>query len=323
LLIAMGRDTEIIGLEGDPWRAVPADLRECPAALTILSRSRASLWALVLESRAFPYRVEQEGTGWTLLVPASSFALALEELRHFEDENRNWPPRASKTIPLAENTLSTLSVLLLLATFHNLTHLEISLFGHTPVNWLELGSAQAGKILDGQWWRLVTALTLHAGALHLFGNLTIGGFFIVHLCRDLGSGLAWTLLLLSGILGTYTNAWFQPAYHTSIGASTLVFGAVGILAALQVVRGKGRIRRSWFRPVAGALALLAMLGTSGENTDIGAHLFGFVFGILFGLAGAVLVERYGRPGFRGNVLLALGAVTVPVIAWWAALVSGR
>lgn len=323
VLIAMEHDTKVIGSEGEPWRAIPADLREGSATLTILSRRRAGLWALVLESRAVPCRVEQEGTGWTLLVPAGSFSLALDELRSFEDENRNWPPLAAKSIPLAENTLSTLSVLLLVATFHNLTHLEISLFGHAPVNWLELGSAQAGKILDGQWWRSVTALTLHSGALHLFGNLTIGGFFIVHLCRDLGSGFAWTLLLLSGILGTFANAWFHPASHTSIGASTLVFGAVGILAALQVVRGKGRLGRSWFRPVAGALALLAMLGTSGENTDIGAHLFGFVFGILFGLIGAMLVERQGRAGTRGNFLLALGAAAVPVVAWWAALVSGR
>lgn len=319
----MESDTEVIGQESEPWRAIPADLREGSAATTILSRSRASLWALVLASRAVPCRVEQEGTGWTLLVPVNSFTLALDELRTFEEENRNWPPLASKTIPLAENTLSTLSVLLLLATFHNLTRLEISLFGHAPVNWLELGSAQAGKILEGQWWRSVTALTLHSGALHLFGNLAIGGFFIVHLCRDLGSGLAWTLLLLSGIFGTFVNAWFHPAYHTSIGASTLVFGAVGILASLQVVRGKDRLGRGWFLPVAGALALLAMLGTEGENTDIGAHLFGFVFGILFGLAGAFFVVRYGRPGTRGNILLALGAAAVPVVAWWAALVSGR
>jgi rhomboid protease GluP len=91
---------------------------------------------------------------------------------------------------------------------------------------------------------------------------------------------------------------------------------------LQVVRGKNRLRKKWFLPVAGALALLAMLGTEGENTDIGAHLFGFIFGILFGLVGECLVERFGRPGSRATVLLALFAAAVPVVAWWAALVSG-
>ncbi|MGA7828867.1 MAG: rhomboid family intramembrane serine protease [Geobacteraceae bacterium] len=305
------------------WRAIPIDLREVSVAPVTLSRRRVALWALVLESRSVPCLADQDGGGWVLRVPAEYFVSALEELRQFEEENRHWPPLPSKTIPLVENTLSTLSVLLLLATFHNLTHLDLHFLGHAPINWLELGSAQAGKILDGQWWRTVTSLTLHAGVLHLLGNLTIGGFFIVYLCRDLGSGLAWTLLLLSGALGTLTNAWFQPVYHTSIGASTLVFGAVGILAAFQVVRGNGRFRKAWFLPVAGALALLAMLGTEGKNTDIGAHLFGFVFGVLFGLMGAYIVGKTGRPGKRVNVLLAVWSATVPVVAWWAALTFGR
>jgi rhomboid protease GluP len=318
----MESDSEIMDPGSGLWRDIPSDLREVSTATTILPRRTASLWALVLESRSVPCHVEQEGAGWTLRVPEGSIVSALEELRHFEEKNRDWPPPTSKTIPLVENTLSTLSVLLLLATFHNLTRLEIPFFGETPINWLELGSAQAGKILDGQWWRTITALTLHSGVLHIVGNLTIGGFFIVYLCRDLGSGLAWCLLLLSGILGTLMNAWFQPPYHTSIGASTLVFGAVGILAALQIVRGQGRLRRNWFLPVAGALALLAMLGTEGENTDIGAHLFGFMFGVIFGVVGEILVERFGRPGPRVNVLLALCSAAVPVVAWLFALTSG-
>ena len=319
----MESDTEIDAAGDGPWRAVPSDLRVVGVAATaILSKRKASLWALVLEARSVPCRVEQRDGGWTLLVPAGFYLSALEELRHFEKENRNWPPFHAQPSPLVENTLATLSVLLLLATFHNLTRLDISLFGTTPINWMELGSAQAGKIMDGQWWRTVTALTLHSGVVHLLGNLTIGGFFIVYLCRDLGSGLAWTLLLLSGCLGTVANAWFQPAYHTSVGASTLVFGAVGILAAVQVVRRKKPLRKHLFLPIAGALALLAMLGTEGENTDIGAHLFGFVAGFILGLIGECLVERFGRPAPVVNILLSFCAAAVPVVAWWAALHAG-
>jgi len=237
----MESDTEIDAAGDGPWHAVPSDLRIVGVAATAtLSKRKASLWALVLEARSVPCRVEQRGGGWTLLVPEEFYLSALEELRHFEKENRNWPPFHAQPSPLVGNTLATLSVLLLLATFHNLTQLDISLFGTTPINWMELGSAQAGKIMDGQWWRTVTALTLHSGVVHLLGNLTIGGFFIVYLCRDLGSGLAWTLLLLSGCLGTAANAWFQPAYHTSVGASTLVFGAVGSAICWFVWNGGDR-----------------------------------------------------------------------------------
>lgn len=308
------------GLDG--WRAVPADLDAEKVGSAILPRRRATLWALVLESRSVPCRLEREGTDWVVFVPDSFFSAALTELRLYEEENRNWPPRVSPPAPMVENTLSTLSVLLLLATFYNITRLDGTIFGYGPVDWIELGSAQAGKILAGQWWRTVTALTLHGGVLHLLGNIAIGGVFIVFLCRELGSGLAWLLLLLSGIFGTLANAWFHPPYHSSIGASTLVFGAVGILGSLRLLRDRRWSRRRWFVPVAGALALLAILGTEGENTDIGAHLFGFVFGFLLGLAAESVVKDLGRPGPRANAVLACCVAVVPVVAWWAALGSG-
>ena len=280
-------------------------------------------WALVLDARKVPCRIESGGMGWRLLVPADYFALARNELRLFEKENRDWPPPEPPASPLVENTLATLSVLILLATFYNLTRLDISLVGHNPVDWTDLGKAHAGRIMAGEWWRLVTALTLHADWLHLVSNLALGGLFIVWLCRDLGSGLAWSLLLGSGILGNLANAWLQTSDHSSVGASTLVFGAVGVLAALSLVRYRRHRKKRWALPVAAALALLALLGTEGKNTDLGAHLFGFGFGIGLGLAAEYLAGRYGRPGRRLNALLALASAMVVVAAWWAALVYGK
>jgi rhomboid protease GluP len=287
-----------------------------------LSGRQADLWAMVLESRSIPCRIERSAMGRRLLVPARYLDIAREELRLFEEENRNWPPPVPPARPLAENTLWTLSVLILLATFHNLTRLDISLFGYKPIDWFAIGNAHADKILAGQWWRLVTALTLHSDWLHLLGNLAIGGIFIVCLCRDLGSGLAWCLLLGSGILGNLANACLQSPDHRSIGASTLVFGAVGILAALNLVRNRRHLQKRWPLPIAAALALLALLGTEGKNTDLGAHLFGFVFGTGLGLTAEYLIEKYGRPGLGLNALLALAGTMVVVSAWWAALVSG-
>ena len=301
------------------WLAVPADLGDREAE-GLLSERRVRRWALVLDARKVPCRIESGGMGWQLLVPADYFNLARNELRLFEQENRDWPPPEPPASPLVENTLATLSVLILLATFYNITRLDIPLFGHNPVDWTDLGKAHAGKILDGQWWRLVTALTLHADLPHLISNLAFGGLFIVWLCRDLGSGLAWSLLLGSGILGNLANAWLRPADHSSVGASTLVFGAVGILAALSLVRYRRHRKKRWALPVAAALALLALLGTEGQNTDLGAHLFGFVFGIGLGLAAEYLVGRYGPPGRRLNGLLALVSAVVVAASWWAALI---
>jgi membrane associated rhomboid family serine protease len=238
----MYREGENSGTEDGQWLEIPADLGIGNARGT---RRHPDLWALVLDARGIPCRSLRNGTGRGMMVPAERFDVALNELRLFEEENRNWPPAAPKASPLTENTFTTLSVLVLLATFYNITLLDIPIFGHSPVNWLALGSADSEKILAGQLWRTVTALTLHSGWLHLSGNLAIGGIFIVFLCRDLGSGLAWTLLLGSGILGNLANAFMQPKIHDSIGASTLVFGAVGILAAISVVRYRHRLQKRW------------------------------------------------------------------------------
>lgn len=317
----MERETETNGVTDRDWLPIPPDLGDGRMSGPIPVR-RADLWALVLHAREIPCRQERAGLGRTLLVPSDRLEDALDELRLFEEENRDWPPATPVPVPLVENTLATLSILLLVATFHNITQLRHPIPGFGPIDWVGIGGAAAGAIRDGQWWRTVTALTLHSGPVHLLGNLLIGGFFIVVLCRQLGSGLAWCLLVLSGILGNLANALFQPAYHNSIGASTLVFGAVGILGAIHLAQPGRRWRRRWLLPVAAALALLAMLGTEGDNTDLGAHLFGFACGAPLGLVAGYLTDRLGYPGRRGNVLLACAAALVPVVAWWAALVNG-
>jgi rhomboid protease GluP len=311
-------EKDTTGTAEESWHAVSTD-RTTGNSGQVLSARQTDLWALVLESRNIPYMVTRSEDGWELSVPVGFHAEAEKELRLFEEENRDWPPPAPKENPLAENTLATLSVLLLLATFHNITLLDLK----QPIDWVALGSADSARILSGQWWRTATALTLHAGWLHLLGNLTIGGVFIVLLCRELGSGLAWILLLGSGILGNLANALMQPFDHDSIGASTLVFGAVGILAATTMLRKRHQVRKQRLLPVAAALGLLALLGTEGKNTDLGAHFFGFLAGMALGFGAEFLVGRYGRPGKTINAALALFCATAIVLAWWSALTFGE
>jgi rhomboid protease GluP len=318
----MESDNKQSGAYEEEWLAIPSEPDDKESS-PFLSETRAQLWALVLEARYFPCRIESCGTSWRLLVPAERFTSARKELALFEEENRNWPPHPPPAPALTENTLATLSVLILLATFHNLTQLDASLFGHGPVDWVSIGNAHSAKILEGEWWRLITALTLHADWLHLFSNLALGGIFIVSLCRELGSGLAWSLLLGSGILGNLANATLQLPDHRSVGASTVVFGAVGILAALNLLRNRRYLQRRWPLPAAAAVALLALLGTEGKHTDLGAHLFGFVFGIGLGLAGGYMAERRGRPGQGLNAFLSMLCVAAVIAAWWSALVFGR
>lgn len=301
----------------DGWLAIEPDLVE--VATRRLTAKRARLWSLVLEARYLPNRLEEQAGEWLLLVPPQHFAAACHELRSFERENRFWPPPPPPPRPLMENTLATLSVLLLLATFHNITRLDIDWPGGVTIDWFASGSASAARIRGGEWWRLVTALTLHSDVAHLLGNLCIGGIFVLLLCRELGSGLAWVLLLAAGSSGNALNAWLHAGQHNSVGASTAVFAAVGILAALSLVRFHEQRRKRWLIPLAAALALLALLGTEGKQTDLGAHLFGFLSGIIFGLLTERLIAAYGQPGPLLNALLALLGALVVVTAWLVAV----
>jgi len=307
----------------EQWRPLPSRL-EAPDIPGALSKRQMRSWSLVLKARLIPCRSERQTFRHQLLVPVTSFNAAIRELRQYEVENRDWPPPPPQLQPSNNNLFATVWTLIALAVFHDVTLTSVNLMGHTPVDWLTLGNAHAGKILAGEWWRLATALTLHSGWLHLMSNLLIGGVFIVRLCRDLGSGLGWSLLLASGIFGNLLNAWLQSPDHRAVGASTAIFGAVGLLAAISLVRYRHNLRpqRRWALPIAAALGLLAMLGAGGEQTDLGAHLFGFLFGLLFGAATEFVLEYLGRPGKKLNALLALAGVGILVGAWYAALHYG-
>jgi len=319
---AMDKETDENGFQPEPWPAVEPG-RIIPGLGPGLSRERARIWALVLDARAVPCRLEKPFPDrWELHVPVEQLEKACHEISLYEEKNLGWPPPLPPPRPMVENTLTTLSVLVLLATFHNIVRLDLILPGGIRPDWLEAGSAQSARILSGEWWRTITSLTLHRDVTHLLGNISIGGVFVFLLCRELGSGLAWTLILAAGSFGNLVNAWVQPAGHNSVGASTAVFGTVGILAALSMVRYRHHLQKRWGLPVAAALALLTLLGTEGKNTDLGAHFFGFVCGVLLGLLTEQIILRRGHPGAVLNALLAISASLVVLLAWLAAVAAG-
>jgi membrane associated rhomboid family serine protease len=171
------------------------------------------------------------------------------------------------------------------------------------------GSADAARMLQGEWWRAATALTLHADLAHVAANAVALGIFLGAVERRLGPALATWLALAAGVAGNVLTALVLRGGHVSIGASTAVFGALGTLSALQVPR-----RSAWLTLGVG-VALLGLLGT-GERADLLAHLFGFAVGVTEGLA----VRRMTPP--RRSLLqpaIALLALAPVVLAWWRAL----
>ena len=242
---------------------------------------------------------------------------AIEEITACEQENRHWPPSAEvQKIPRTENP-PTLLMIGGLVVFHIVTGAWSS---GNP--WFTNGAVNSEMIVQqGQWWRLITALTLHANQVHLVGNCVTGAFVAHLLCRITGYGTGWLALLLSGMAGNLLNILFRQGPHLSVGFSTAIFAAIGIFCGMQLAIRKATYVQQLLPPLGAGAGLLAMLGTQGEHTDLGAHLFGFGCGILCGL----LLQISGLDHQAENSRLQAGlfAVTLVLITgcWFLALTA--
>jgi len=293
-----------------PWPDLSPLVDGSPAGR--LPQAQARLWSLVLRARRVPHRVRALPGGCTVQVPTRFVRQAVDEITLYLRENIS-PHPSIPLPPVEERSRATVAAMLALCAFFVVTHRPWPDLGWYPQYWHAVGAGDAARMLGGQWWRMFTALTLHADPAHVASNAVIGGAFLILLSRRVGSGAAWLLAVLAGGLGNVLNVLVHGPAHLSVGFSTAVFGAAGALAGLKAASGEGTLTqpqaqtggaRGWLLPVAAALALVASLGTAGENTDIGAHFFGLLAGGLLGLPAGLLAVRHGYPnedwGERAN-----------------------
>ena len=278
------------------------------------NRKRCSDRALVLAAVHIPYQLIDDGQSCVLVVPAEQSARAAEEIRLYEEENPPAGPRVSRRIVYQDALPGVMGYVLVVCTVAWLSGFSIF-----DANWFAAGRVDGTLIRDGEWWRTITALTLHSGVRHLLGNLVFGIFFGIFAGRLLGSGVAWLTIVVAGALGNTANTLLLESTHRSVGASTAVFATLGLLAG-YVWRGQLMAQDRWstrFGPVVGGLALLMFTGTGDDNTDIGAHLMGFVCGFAAGMLLTVL-GRSPAPAHvqRTSGLLAIGVIAM---AWLLAL----
>lgn len=288
------------------WRSLTPSL----AGAAPVREQRVNIWLLVLAAKKIPHLFFPGATSPRLYVPPLWEGVALHEIRAVEAE-RGIPDFVP---PSRNNAWGVPVFLLLLLIWHGLRnrwfvfHLPVPPFPDLAAQWSPLFGLDVYKTRGlHEWWRAVTALTLHADDAHLFSNLGFGLVFFIPLCRRAGLGLGIALAVLGGIGGNVVNALFKEAHVVSIGFSTAVFAGVGALCALNAsdifrhhMRHAGHagaeflasLGRKVLLPLAAGLALLGLLGGGGEaGTDYAAHICGFGMGVVVAFAAGPLERR--------------------------------
>jgi membrane associated rhomboid family serine protease len=274
-----------------------------------LTQEQANTYGLVLDAYGLPYSTRISDSGWEIWVDETVRDRARELIEEYVAENQYLDlPDALETQPYQRTFTGIWASLILLACM-----LAVNASDSMDIIVREYG-ASAYDIINGEIYRTVTALMLHASYPHLAGNMAGIAIFGTAVCSITGVGVGWLMILLTGILGNLINAALFRYGHISIGASTAVFGAIGILAAYQLARKikvPGRRMKAWL-PFAGGLALLGFLGVA-QHADITAHLFGFIAGIGLGLLYALYLYRLLQT--RHQIYCMVATIGIILLSW--------
>ena len=318
-----GRD---IGEAGDGRLPPPEDFESPPGLRAVAAYDdfrRSGDAGLALLAMGVPYWTFLHGGRYVLCVASDKADRALAEIRATEGLRRRRPERGDDA-PGAEGVpVGAFSF-----AFYGLVLIGFFAWQQVGVPGVPGRVNAAAMVEAGEWWRAVTALTLHGDVVHLASNLVAGAGFAFFLARYFGAGRAWFLILASGVAGNALNAWVRhPEVHHSIGASTAVFGALGLLTgtglrlAVRAPKQRWSLPR-WLAPVLGGVTLLGLLGVGerGGRVDVPAHISGFLCGTLLG---ALVAHRPARSaGGRADFLWGCAAAGLVAVGWACALGLG-
>lgn len=133
----------------------------------------------------------------------------------------------------------------------------------------------------GEWWRIFTAMFLHAGFMHVLFNMFSLYLFGPELERIAGKVRFATIYLLSGIVGNVATFLLNNGGYASLGASGAIFGIFGAFGALvYYTRHTMPMLRKLILPIIIISVIMTFLQS---NVNIYAHLGGLVTGFILGL----------------------------------------
>ena len=180
---------------------------------------------------------------------------------------------------------------------------------------LRFGAIRTLLLVDGQWWRTVTALFLHIGFKHLAGNMATLGVLGVLTLRAVGPGRLLFIYVVAGVMGNWASYFLNPSFAVKAGASGAILGLLGALSGvrlrqLSLFPGSSRYKL-WHVPSM-LIAFYGFVIGIEPSVDHTAHIGGLLSCLLLGALVPALPEANER---TVQWLAGLSAVFFCFIAW--------
>jgi membrane associated rhomboid family serine protease len=270
-------------------------------------------WSLVLVSQGIETTIDvaEDGGGWGLLVAGQDYGRAIRAIRQYHLENRGWPWQQQVFRPGFLFDWGALAWVLLAGMFFWL---------NTSTDLKAAGTMDGAAVAHGQWWRLFTAIWLHADLAHLATNASLGLILLGLTMGRYGTGVGLLAAYLAGAGGNLLAGILSLQTHRSLGASGMVMGSLGLLAvqSLSLWRQTPHATKFILSGLCGGVMLFTLFALT-PGTDVMAHLGGFVSGLLLGALCNLVPSLAQKPA--ANLLGGLVFALLVIVPWWLALRS--
>lgn len=272
-------------------RGFPGDLREFwkttnefAAGKIAEARMRLVRLQAVTTDHLLLSEIAQRLAGADVITQSPLSAPAFALLHRIEQTDRSTPGAFG-----SETSRPTLAVLIFIVLNIAMFIAEVTLGGSmNPFTLHRLGALEPWAVRYGhEYWRMLTALFLHFGPLHLAFNLY--ALFVIGpgLERIIGSVRFAVYYLLAG-LGSSAGVLLLRFHDLSrpeqlVGASGCVMGIVGVWAGYLVRHRHEPFARRRLQNIVLIVAIQSAFDLSTPQISMVAHLCGLATGVLLGL----------------------------------------
>ena len=179
----------------------------------------------------------------------------------------------------------------------------------------DLGAMAPPAVADGQFWRLFTAMFLHAGLLHVALNAYF--FWLFGRVVESVFGRTWMLLifLVSGFLASVASYAFGPVLALAVGASGAISGVFGAFIAYNYRRRHLAANAANLRMALTVIVLNAFIAVAYSSIDWRAHVGGLVAGFALGYLADDAVPARQRAVARFAGVATLVALGIALVVW--------